>query len=208
MRSVVETLPLHHFSRVVSLLARGAIVAIPTGTTYGLAVNATDPAALERLAALKGRPADKAFSVLLPSQHPERFVSWTTAERRALDHLRARPLTLLVKAKKALLPVAKDGRVGVRTADHPFTRELITLLPFPVTATSANRSGEAPACGPQDLGPLGRSERLVVIEGGVLPRGAPSTVARFVRGRVEILRQGEVTDKEIQAALATDGGRQ
>lgn len=197
---MLETLPLHHFARVVSLLARGEIVAYPTGTSYGLGVNALDAKALERLSDLKGRPSEKTYTVLLPNRDPGRFVTLTALEERVFRALAARPLTLLVRAKQSLRHLSRDGRVGIRTPDHAFARELTTLLPFPVTATSANRSGAPAACTPEDLEGLARNRRLYVVEGGRLPRCLPSTVAaRSTRGW-QILRAGEVTATELTAA--------
>lgn len=196
---VIETLPLHHVARVVSLLARGQIVAYPTGTSYGLGVNALDQQALEKLSALKQRAEEKAYTVLLPEQHPERFVAWTEEEQRVFGKLRDRPLTLLVRPTKALESLARDGRVGVRTPDHPFTRELVRALPFPVTATSANVSGEPVAQSPEDLARLAANTRLHVVDGGKLPARLPSTVAQKSGGTWTITRKGDVTVQELLA---------
>lgn len=198
---MLETLPLHHLARVVSLLARGEIVAYPTGTTYGLGVNALDRRALERLSALKGRPDEKSYTVLLPEREPERFVAWAPDERRVFERLQPRPLTLLAEAREPLAHLAKDGRVGIRTADHPFTHALAELIPFPITATSANPSGSAAACAPEDLETLAINVRLYVVEAGRLPQCLPSTVAALEGSRWKLLRTGDVTAKELSSAL-------
>lgn len=200
LQSVLETLPLHHLTRVVSLLARGEIVAYPTGTTYGLGVNALDRRALERLSALKGRPDDMTYTVLLPEREPERFVAWSRDERLVFERLQPRPLTLLVAAREPLAHLAKDGRVGIRTADHPFTRALAELIPFPITATSANPSGAPAACAPGDLDALATNVRLYVVEGGRLPECLSSTVAAREGSRWKLMRKGEVTAKELSVA--------
>ena len=197
---MLETLPLHHIARVVSLLSRGRIVAYPTGTSYGFGVHALDERALEQLRALKQRPEDKTYTVLLPEQHPERFVAWTNEERQVFAALRDRPLTLLVQTTDALQHLAKEGRVGVRTPDHPFTRELVTLAAFPVTATSANISGETPACTLTELEALAKEIRLYAVDGGSLVRCLPSTVAALESGRWRIVRKGDVTKQELEDA--------
>lgn len=197
---MIETLPLHHVSRVISLLARSQVVAYPTGTSYGLGVNALDQHALEKLSAIKQRAEDKAYTVLLPGARPERFVLWTEEERRAFDRLKDRPLTILVRPTKALEHFAKDGRVGIRTPDHPFTRELARALPFPVTATSANSSGEPAAQSPEDLATLAGNTRLHVVDGGTLPARLSSTVARKDDGTWTIIRRGDVTTADLTGA--------
>jgi len=197
---VIETLPLHHLTRAVSLLAHGQIVAYPTGTSYGLGVNALDERAIGRLSDTKQRPEDKMYTVLLPRNEPQRFVAWTEREQQVLARLQDRPLTLLVKAKPPLAHLAKEGRVGIRTSDHPFTKLLADLLPFPITATSANISGESAACSPSDIEALTQGARMYVIEGGTLPRCVPSTVASWNRTSWTIVRKGDVTTQELAVA--------
>lgn len=199
---MVETLPLHHLARVVSLLARGHIVAFPTGTSYGLGVNALDTLAVRRLSELKQRPAEKTYTVLLPRFEPERFVSWTNDERRVFTVLRNRPLTLLVKAQPLLAHLAHEGRVGVRTPDHPFSTALAEILPFPITATSANASGQAAACAPDELETVARGVRLYAVEGGRLPQCVPSTVASRDGKGWRVVRAGDVTVQELANAAA------
>lgn len=197
---VVETLPLHHLARVVSLLSHGHCVGYPTGTSYGLGVNALDEQAIRRLSELKQRPTDKTYTVLLPTSDPERFVAWTDLERKVFRALQDRPLTLLVEAKSPLARLAQDGRIGIRTPDHPFTRALTEMLPFPITATSANVSSQTAACAPNELEQLASGVRLYVIEGGRLPRCVPSTVAAWNGTTWEIVRPGDVTERELRNA--------
>lgn len=199
---MLETLPLHHLAHVISLLTRGNVVAYPTGTSYALGADALDQGALEKLDALKQRPKNKTYSILLPSSDPNRFVTMTPDEQRTLTALRNRPLTLLVKPRRALVHLALEGLVGVRTPDHPFTREFVAQLPFPVTATSANKSSEDAVCHLQDLEQFAAGGfRLYAVDGGNLVRCLPSTVAKLTGGRWEILRAGEVTREELEGAL-------
>lgn len=181
-------------------MSHGHVVAYPTGTSYGLGVNALDETALKRLNALKQRSEEKVYTVLLPERDPERFVAWTDEERRVFSALQDRPLTLLVRAREPLQHLAQDGRVGIRTADHPFTRELVTLLPFPITATSANVSGETPACTVTDLEALAKEVRLYAVDGGSLVRCLPSAVAAWENGRWRMIRKGDVTEQELEEA--------
>lgn len=196
---MLETLPLHHLTRVVSLLARGQIVAYPTGTSYGLGVNALDTNALERLSALKQRLEEKTYTVLLPGKDPERFVAWTAEEQQVVRALFNRPLTLLVKAGEPLLHIAEDGLVGIRTLDHPFTRQLAELTTFPVTATSANVSGKPPARTPEDIAQMTGTLRVYCVEGGTLPEHLPSTIAVRRGTRWNLVRKGDVTAQELTA---------
>lgn len=200
---MIETLPLHHLTRVASLLAHGQLVAYPTGTSYGLAVNALDQSALEKLSALKHRPTEKTYAVLLPRIDPDRYVAWTADERRAFAALSNEPVTLLVRAKDPLLHLARAGRIGVRTPDHPFTRALVALLSFPITATSVNIDGQPPAHSPEEVETFSGSLRLFVVDGGRLPSRLPSTVATLANRRWEISRKGDVTPEVLREIVTT-----
>lgn len=195
---MIDTLPVHHLSRVLSILKRGEIVAFPTGTTYGLGVNALDPAALERLNALKGRSAEKAYTLLLPHEGVDTLVTLTKEEQAALQSFANVPLTLLVKPQGTLAALAKDGLVGVRTADHPFTMELVKLLSFPITATSANRSGEPPAYSVDDLLKAFPQATLMAVDGGTLPQRPPSTIVRWTGSEWNVLREGDVKLRDLK----------
>jgi len=197
---MLDTLPIHHHSRVIFLLKKSDIVAFPTGTSYGLGVNALDKVALDKLTNLKGRDGEKAYSILLPTKNPETFVNLSAEEKKVLEKFKDKPLTLLVKPKAPLDHLAKDGHVGVRTADHPFTKGLADLLEFPITATSANRTGENPAYSTEELAKMFEKETFMAVDGGTLPTLKASTVAKFENGKWEVLREGEIRKKDLEAA--------
>ncbi len=197
---MIDTLPVHHHTRVISILRNGEIVAFPTGTTYGFGVNALSQEALQKLIALKGRGSEKAFSMVLPEKNRDEFVELSEKEKDVLTRLSDKPLTLLVKPKQPLNHLAKDGLVGVRTADHPFTKTLAELLDFPFTATSANHTGENPAYSVDDLMKMFKNDSFMAVDGGVLPNKKPSTVAKYMNGAWEILREGDVRKKDLEGS--------
>ena len=197
---MLDTLPIHHYSRVIFLLKKSDIVAFPTGTSYGLGVNALDQVAMDKLTNLKGRSGEKAYSILLPTKNFENFVDLSNEEKKVLEKFKDKPLTLLVKPKAPLNHLAKDGRVGVRTADHPFTKGLADLLEFPITATSANHTGENPAYSIEELTKMFEKEMFMAVDGGKLPVLKASTVAKFKNGKWEVLRVGEIKKKDLESA--------
>jgi L-threonylcarbamoyladenylate synthase len=197
---MLDTLPIHHYSRVIFLLKKSDIVAFPTGTSYGLGVNALDQVAMDKLTNLKGRSGEKAYSILLPTKNFENFVDLYNEEKNVLEKFKDKPLTLLVKPKTPLNHLAKDGRVGVRTADHPFTKGLADLLEFPITATSANHTRENPAYSIEELIKMFEKETFMAVDGGKLPVLKASTVAKFENGKWEVLRVGEIKKKDLESA--------
>ena len=178
----------------VVALRRGEIVAYPTETSYGLAVDAFDELALARLREVKGR-GEKAFSLLVVgAEMLERLCEPPSEKARALmERHWPGALTLALPARPGL-PEALviDGCVAVRESPHPLARALVRAFGGPLTATSANLAGQPPATTPAEveaaLGP-----RCAVLPGGATPGGAPSTLARVRGNRIEVLRPGAVT---------------
>jgi len=173
-------------------LARGEVVAYPTETFYGLGVDALAPAALARLAALKGRGADKALSVLVVGEAMlARLVAEVPPRARAL--MRAHwpgALTIALPARPGLpAALVSDGCVAVRESPHPLARALVAAFGGPVTATSANPAGAPPA---RTAATVDFPDGCLILDGGETPGGLPSTLVRVRGDAVELLRPGAV----------------
>ena len=134
----------------VRALRRGALVVYPTDTLLGLGALATHRAAVERMLAVKGRSAAQPVSVCVSStEELERYARISPAARRFLRRHLPGPYTVLLapspEARRAFAPTIAGFRaVGFRVPDHPVARELARRA-GPLTATSANRHGAAPA---------------------------------------------------------------
>jgi L-threonylcarbamoyladenylate synthase len=186
--------PTIDMSAAVRALAGGEIVAYPTETFYGLGVDALDEAALERLCALKGREAAKAISLLVVG---EEMLAALCAEvpplaRRLIAQHWPGPLTLALPARPGLPSVlVSDGCVAVRESPQPVARALVSGFGRPVTTTSANPAGSAPARTAAEVtGYFGDACR--VLDGGTTAGGAPSTLARVRGDQLEVLRPGAI----------------
>jgi L-threonylcarbamoyladenylate synthase len=190
----VPRAPAEELARAVVALRRGEIVAYPTETFYGLAVDAADELALARLRELKGR-AEKAFSVLVVgSEMLERLCEPPSPRALALmERYWPGALTLALPARPDVPPaLVDDGCVAVRESPHPLARALVRAFGGPVTATSANLAGAPPARTAAEAR-AAMGGRCVVLPGGTTPGGPPSTLARVRGNRIEILRAGAVT---------------
>ncbi|HVU50814.1 MAG TPA: L-threonylcarbamoyladenylate synthase, partial [Polyangia bacterium] len=145
--------PAEELAVAVVALRRGEIVAYPTETFYGLAVDASDELALARLRELKGR-AEKAFSVLVVG--PEMLAGLVEPPpekaRALMERYWPGALTLALPAR-AGVPAAlvADGCVAVRESPHPLARALVRAFGGPITATSANLAGAPPATTPDEV---------------------------------------------------------
>lgn len=177
-------------------LGRGGLVAFPTETYYGLGAVGLDARAVGRLLAAKGRPDGKPILLLVDSiAMAERVAADIGPTARALM-ARHWPgaLTLVLRAQDSVPRevTAGTGTVGVRLSPHPVARGLVQTLGGPVTAPSANRSGEpAPVIASDVLGQLGGRIELV-LDGGATPGGPPSTVLDVTVEPPRVLRHGAV----------------
>ena len=180
----------------------GEAVVYPTETVYGLGADATDPAAVERVFALKDRPRDKPLSVAFGSV--EAALSLVPASDRAARFARAflpGPVTVVVDRGDTLAAALTDGepRVGIRVPDHGTARALADVA-GPITATSANRSGAGSVRRVAGLDPRIRDGCAAVLDGGETP-GGESTVVDPDRGVIH--RAGPLAD-EIREWLASE----
>ncbi len=192
--------------RTVEAIVRGHVVALPTETVYGLAADALNPAAVQKLVDIKGRSAVKPLAIAVRGEQAiEDFVcNWSPLARRLARRCMPGPLTLVVPCDDPMsiamrLPqVTRDllfgpeGCLGFRVVAHPVVSHLHDYLRGPLVLTSANLAGQAPATIGQDvIKDFGQAVPLVLDDGPTRYGGA-STVVRVIDNRYEILRQGAI----------------
>ena len=190
-------------AEVVAALRSGEVVAIPTDTVYGLAALPDDEAALRRLAALKGRPEEQPFAVLVD---PLAAVLPRVEDGAALEAVAPfwpGPLTAVVgvRAGFATAVVTAKGSLGFRQPDDALTREVIRRCGGVLAVTSANRTGEPPAEHASEVAAV-FGEALLVLDGGPRTGRPPSTVVDLTVDPPAVLREGPVDATEVLAALA------
>lgn len=196
----------HAIAKATSLLRQGRLVAFPTDTLYALGADASNPLALQRLFAAKGRSHANPIPLLVADlAMATRLVGGLS---RPVARLAGRywpgPLTLLLSAPPGAsrLVISRTGRIGLRVPDSPLALALILRLGRPVTGTSANRSGGAD---PRDADEVFRQlgDRVdLVLDGGPVPLGSPSTVLDVTVSPPVVIREGIVSQEEIFGVLA------
>jgi len=185
------------------VLQQNGLVAFPTDTVYGVGALAFQAQAVEKLYNIKGRAKEKAIPVLIAHAADLGRVAreLTPAAQRLAEKFWPGPLTLVV-SKQASLPeaVSATATVGVRVPDQPFTQKLLELT-GPLAVTSANLSGAPDALTAEEvLAQLsGRIE--VVLDGGKVLGGRPSTVVDCSGVSPKILRAGPISTSDINQAL-------
>jgi L-threonylcarbamoyladenylate synthase len=193
----------------VAVISRGGVVAIPTDTLYGFAVDPFSSAAIAHLFAVKGRATERAVALI--GADTEQVVVQLGALPPAARTLASRywpgPLTLLVE-RPAAMPAELTGGshlVGVRVPDHDVARALCRACGHLLTATSANLSGE-PA--PEDPDVVARVFAAggvdLLLDAGRTPGGPPSTIVEAHGRDVRLIRPGAISWDEVQACVRAE----
>ena len=174
------------------LIARGGILAIPTESSYGLAVDPRSAAGVEAIYRVKERERGKPLPVVAADLAQIAGLG-VAADDEAVR--RAAPLwpaafTVVAPIAEPLPASAGERMLAVRIPDHAELRSLLSALGTALTATSANRSGEPPLLDPAAVALLLATEDAVVVDGGRLAGGSPSTLARWTDAGWTVLRPG------------------
>ena len=184
-----------------TVLRAGGLVAMPTETVYGLAANALDERAVDRIYEAKGRPAINPVIVHVANAAEARKLAahWPDAAERLANTYWPGPLTLVVK-KNPMIPgivTAGGDTVGLRVPGHHVAIALIEAAGVPVAAPSANRSNQvSPTTAQHVIEGLG--DRVdVVLDAGPTTIGIESTVVDVTGDRPRILRPGMITRNAI-----------
>lgn len=187
------------------ILQTGGVVAYPTETFYGLAVDAMNGAAIERIFQIKGRQFSNPIALIAGSQYEiGNLVTETPgAALRLMQAFWPGPLTLLFSASPVISPrlTAGTGKIGIRVSSHLIADNLANSLGGPVTATSANLSGAAECKTAGEVLASLSDQVDLIIDGGPTPGGKGSTFMDITTDPPACLREGALPLQIIQAAL-------
>jgi L-threonylcarbamoyladenylate synthase len=179
------------------VILSGGVIALPTESFYGLAVNPADEKAVRRLIAVKRRPESNPILILIPSREAinDYVDSVPPGADKLMKHFWPGGLTLVFHARASLssLITAGTGKIGVRLSSHFLPTELARLAGVAITGTSANLSGR-PACksAQEVVDTLGDAIDLI-LDGGETQAGKGSTILDVTTDPPLILREGMVT---------------
>lgn len=188
----------------IALLRRGDPVALPTETVYGLAADALNPEAVARIFEAKERPRLDPLIVHLPGQEwLERVATIDSRSRDLIEKLIARfwpgPFTIVLPRREIVPDIVTAGldTVALRISAHPVFGEIIRAFDSPLAAPSANRFGRvSPTTAQHVLDELDGRIPLVV-DAGPTEHGIESTIIAPRNGRIEVLRRGPITVKQL-----------
>lgn len=190
-------------------LREGRLVAFPTETVYGLGANAGDDAAVARIFAAKGRPADHPLIVhVADAQAAQAFAAaWPPVAQRLAQAFWPGPLTVIVPRREGIAAAAAGGQatIGLRCPAHPVARELLAacagLGVRGLAAPSANRFGRISPTAAAHVSEEFAADDVTVLDGGACAVGIESAIVDCSRGQPVLLRPGVLTRAQIEAAL-------
>jgi len=191
----------------IAALKAGELVVYPTETFYALGADAFSSTALRRLFRVKGREPGRPVGLIAA----DTAMAFSVAREIPIDARRLAgafwpgPLTIVLPAREDLAPelTGPDG-VGVRVSPNPVARALSAAIGRPITATSANLVGKAPATTLDEARAELGGKVKVYLEGGKLPASAPSTVVAVKESEWIMVRIGAISEDQIATALAGD----
>jgi len=197
----------------VEALKQGKVLAYPTDTCYGLAVDVENIKAIEKLYKIKGRSFKKPISLIPPSvAHIKKIVKWDKTAEKLTKKFLPGALTLVLSIKNQELRrenikmlSANTGEIGLRWPKNKTALDLAKYLKKPITTTSANISGQPECYSVKDLLKQFDTAKFrpdIIINAGRLPKKQPSTLIKINQDQsVQILRLGPISETQIKKIL-------
>ncbi|MDZ7799040.1 MAG: L-threonylcarbamoyladenylate synthase [Patescibacteria group bacterium] len=179
-----------NWQKINNILKNDGVIVYPTDTAYGLAADFFSEKALKKVYRIKQRPLSKKIALIASSLAPvKKYFCLNKKELSLAKKYWPGPLTLILKLKN------KEKKVGVRVPDFKMARELAKNFEKPITATSANLSGQPnPYSASQVVRQFKNKKNQpdLIIDAGRLKKIKPSTVAEIINDKIKIIRKGPI----------------
>lgn len=188
-------------------LLKGRAVVYPTDTLYALGVNIFDTESIRKLFAIKKRPDKKPIPVMVGSISMAKAVAEIDAKReKVLRSFWPGQFTFILKKKPIVsyLLTAGKNTIALRIPDSEFCKMFVSDFEGPITATSANISGEEPSQECREIIERFEKEKIqpeLIIAAGVLPKSDPSTIIDITGNMPKVLRINPTTKDNLMSIL-------
>ncbi len=205
----ILTLSKTSIKKTAELLKSNQIVIFPTDTVYGILANALEKTAIEKVIAFKGRDPNKPISVFVKDLDTiSPYVEIDKRQKEILNKLLPGPYTIILKlsskGKETFIPPIKTDQdtIGIRIINYQPIKDILELVNFPLTATSANQSSKGPYIKLKDLIEETPMENLkhaaLFVKLDKTTKNTPSTVIDLTEKPFKILRRGQGVQKAIK----------
>ncbi len=193
--------------KTITVVQRNGAVVYPTDTVYGLGVNALREPAVERLFKIKKRPATKPVPVIVRDLAMAKELAFVDRRtEKVLAAIWPGPVTVILKKREIVPDFLTAGKktIGLRIADCRLARTLMAELEEPLTATSANFSGQPPLSSAAEVVKIfdkAYPRPDLILDAGQLPNNQPSTILDLTGQQPKISRVGPASKKDLLKLL-------
>jgi L-threonylcarbamoyladenylate synthase len=201
-------------AEAIAALRRGDVIGLPTETVYGLAADARNVDAVQKIFSLKGRPAEHPLIVhISDAAQLEQWASHVPeAAKKLAQAFWPGPLTLILKKRAEVPEIVTGGQdtVGLRCPAHPLALAVLRQFAGGLAAPSANRFGRISPTTAQHVRDEFGDAVPVVLEGGDCEVGIESTIVDVSGALPRILRPGHIDKLQLEAVIGpvAEGGHE
>ena len=186
---------------VARTIRQGGIAVFPTETVYGIGTNGLKENSVKRLYEVKQRPLNKPISLLVNGINMINEIAQeiTDLEKALIKEFFPGPLTIILKKKDTVpnIVTANSNMVGVRMPSNEIALKLIEYTGVPIATPSANMSGKPSGTNMEDIMKDFEGKVDYFIDDGPSKIGISSTIVQVIDGVPHILRQGKITEEQI-----------
>lgn len=202
----MKRLSVENIDIIIDEIKSGNPVIIPTDTIYGIACDALNKKAVNKIYKIKKRDNNKPLTLNLNKKKDITKYAYITnkLEKEIIKKLMPGAITLLLKKKEYVVDlISKNSEyIGVRIPNNKIVKEIIKKINSPLVLTSVNISGEMPIIDLDDLNSEISNNIRYAIDVGIINKGVESTIVKVTNNKVEILREGKITKKQIEDILS------
>ena len=190
---------------IKKVIEENGLIIFPTETVYGIAASALSKKAIDKLYKAKKRPREKAINIMVSDKKEiENYANINSKiERKIIDKYMPGEITIILEKKNDFgksftLP---DNTIGIRIPNNSIALKIIKELKIPLIVSSANISGMESGKNPKEIEKFFNKSVDILIDGGIIEKGVPSTIIKVENDKIEILREGKITKKEIENSI-------
>ncbi len=201
VKTIIKKANKNSIKKASRILKKGGLVVYPTETCYGIGANATNIKAIRRVYKVKKRPCSRPIHIIVSNiRMMEKYGEITKEIRFLVKKFMPGPLSIVTRKKKTIPKVLNPKEITFRIPGNSVALKLVKEAKTPITATSANISGQTPLYKIKDVIKIFENKVEIILDCGNLKRIKPSTFIDM-KSKPKILREGPIKSKTILKEL-------